>query len=74
VEEHTVITMSVDDMAMTPKYLWDIERFKVELCHIAEGLCRDNTRAFPSLRCKIYSYTYERWHNPINGSIAFYEQ
>jgi hypothetical protein len=30
-EEHTVITMSVDDMAMTSKRLWDIEHFKVEL-------------------------------------------
>jgi hypothetical protein len=30
-EEHTIITMSVDDMAMTSKRLRDIERFKVEL-------------------------------------------
>jgi hypothetical protein len=30
-EEHTVITVSVDDMAMTSKCLWDIECFKVEL-------------------------------------------
>jgi hypothetical protein len=31
VEEHTVITVSVDDMAVTSKHLRDIERFKVEL-------------------------------------------
>jgi hypothetical protein len=30
-EEHTIITVSVDDMAMTSKCLWDIERFKAEL-------------------------------------------
>jgi hypothetical protein len=30
-EEHTVITVSVDDMAKTSKHLWDIEHFKVEL-------------------------------------------
>jgi hypothetical protein len=30
-EEHTIITVSVDDMAMTSKRLQDIERFKVEL-------------------------------------------
>jgi hypothetical protein len=30
-EEHTVITVSVDDMAMTSKCLQDIERFKAEL-------------------------------------------
>jgi hypothetical protein len=31
-EEHTIITVSVDDMAMTSKRLRDIERFKAELC------------------------------------------
>jgi virulence-associated protein VapD len=31
VEEHTVITVSVDDMAVTSKCLQDIEHFKVEL-------------------------------------------
>jgi hypothetical protein len=31
-EEHTVITVSVDDMAITSKCLWDIEHFKAELC------------------------------------------
>jgi hypothetical protein len=31
-EEHTVITVSVDDMAVTSKRLRDIERFKAELC------------------------------------------
>jgi hypothetical protein len=31
-EEHTVITVSVDDMAMTSKHLQDIEHFKAELC------------------------------------------
>jgi hypothetical protein len=30
-EEHTIITVSVDDIAMTSKHLQDIERFKVEL-------------------------------------------
>jgi hypothetical protein len=30
-EEHTIITMSVDDMAVTSKPLRDIERFKAEL-------------------------------------------
>jgi hypothetical protein len=30
-EEHTVITVSVDDMAMTSKRLQDIEHFKAEL-------------------------------------------
>jgi hypothetical protein len=30
-EEHTIITVSVDDMAVTSKRLWDIEHFKVEL-------------------------------------------
>jgi hypothetical protein len=30
-EEHTIITMSVDDMAVTSKRLWDIEHFKAEL-------------------------------------------
>jgi hypothetical protein len=30
-EEHTIITVSVDDMAMTSKHLRDIECFKVEL-------------------------------------------
>jgi hypothetical protein len=30
-EEHTIITVSVDDMAVTSKRLWDIERFKAEL-------------------------------------------
>jgi hypothetical protein len=30
-EEHTIITVSVDDMAMTSKHLRDIEHFKVEL-------------------------------------------
>ena len=32
-EEHTVITVSVDDMAVTSKHLMDIEHFKVELYH-----------------------------------------
>jgi hypothetical protein len=31
VEEHTIITISVDDMAVISKRLWDIEHFKVEL-------------------------------------------
>jgi hypothetical protein len=31
VEEHTIITVSVDDMAVTSKCLQDIERFKAEL-------------------------------------------
>jgi hypothetical protein len=31
VEEHTVITVSVDDMAVTSKRLRDIEHFKAEL-------------------------------------------
>jgi hypothetical protein len=31
-EEHTVITVSVDDMAVTSKCLQDIEHFKAELC------------------------------------------
>jgi hypothetical protein len=31
VEEHTIITVSVDDMAVTSKCLKDIEHFKVEL-------------------------------------------
>jgi hypothetical protein len=31
VEEHTIITVSVDDMAVTSKRLQDIEHFKVEL-------------------------------------------
>jgi hypothetical protein len=30
--EHTIITVSVDDMAVTSKCLWDIEHFKVDLC------------------------------------------
>jgi hypothetical protein len=30
-EEHTIITVSVDDIAVTSKHLWDIEHFKVEL-------------------------------------------
>jgi hypothetical protein len=30
-EEHTIITMSVDDMAVTSKCLRDIKRFKAEL-------------------------------------------
>jgi hypothetical protein len=32
VEEHTVIAVSIDDMAVTSKRLRDIEHFKVELC------------------------------------------
>jgi hypothetical protein len=31
-EEHTVITVSVDDMAVTSKHMKHIERFKVQLC------------------------------------------
>jgi hypothetical protein len=30
-EEHTIITVSVDDMAVTSKHLQDIEHFKMEL-------------------------------------------
>ena len=33
VDEHTVVTMAMDDMAITSKRLVDVKRFKTELCH-----------------------------------------
>lgn len=58
-EKHMVITVSVDNMAVTSKHRRDIEWFKAELKKyfeitdhhtIAKGLYRDHSRTIPYAR------------------------